>query len=232
MAFTDRHGGVSAAPYDELNLALSGGDAPEAVEENLHRLLADFAPRAAPAPPMRQVHGADVRSVGRSDLLAEEPHEADGQVTNEPGLVLMVRVADCVPVLLADAEAGVIGVAHAGRRGMAAGVIDRTVARMHDLAADRIRAWIGPHVCGGCYEVPASMQAEVVAEVPQARATTTWGTPSLDLGAGVRAQLEGHGVAVTDVARCTRESEDLYSHRRDGDAAGRLAGLITIRSQS
>jgi copper oxidase (laccase) domain-containing protein len=84
-------------------------------------------------------------------------------------------------------------------------------------------------VCGACYEVPAGLQQEVTAVVPTSRATTTWGTPSLDLGAGVRAQLAAAGVAVEDVSRCTRESEDLFSFRRDGERAGRHAGLVRLR---
>jgi copper oxidase (laccase) domain-containing protein len=84
-------------------------------------------------------------------------------------------------------------------------------------------------VCGACFEVPAEMQAEVGAAEPTAVATTSWGTPSLDLGAGVRAQLERDGVTVVDAGRCTRESPDLFSYRRDGRGAGRLAGLVRLR---
>jgi copper oxidase (laccase) domain-containing protein len=86
-------------------------------------------------------------------------------------------------------------------------------------------------VCGACYEVPEEMQAEVGALVPESVATTSWGTPSLDIGAGVRAQLVAAGVEVRDVSRCTRESADLYSYRRDGAGAGRLAGLIRLRAE-
>jgi hypothetical protein len=134
-----------------------------------------------------------------------------------------------VPVLLADAEAGVVGAAHAGRPGLAAGVVPATLARMRDLGASVVTAWVGPHVCGACYEVPEEMRDEVGALVPEAVATTSWGTPSLDLGAGVRAQLAAGGVSVVDAARCTRESPDLYSYRRDGLRAGRQAGLVRIR---
>jgi polyphenol oxidase len=141
----------------------------------------------------------------------------------------MVRVADCVPVLLADAEAGVIGAAHCGRLGLALGVVPATVERMRELGAEQVTAWVGPHVCGACYEVPAQMQAEVGAVEPTAVATTSWGTPSLDIGAGVRAQLERADVTVVDLSRCTRESPDPYSYRRDGRGAGRIAGLIRIR---
>ena len=151
-------------------------------------------------------------------------------VTATPDVVLMVRVADCVPVLLADADAGVVGAAHAGREGLAAGIVPATLEAMRSLGARSVTAWIGPHVCGACYEVPAELQHEVARTVPAAPATTSWGTPSLDLGAGVRAQLEAAGAQVHDAARCTRESSDLYSHRRDAEASGRLAGLVRIRS--
>ena len=226
LAFTDRFGGVSAVPYDELDLALDG-DAPEARAENLRRVVEAFAPGARVAQ-MRQVHGCDVVRVGEPQ--DDPPPEADGLVSTEPDLVLMVRVADCAPVLLADVEGGVIGAAHAGRLGMVAGVVSATVARMREAGATTIEAWVGPHICGACYEVPASMQAEVGAVVPESVSTTTWGTPALDLGAGVRAQLVALGVVVHELSACTRESADLYSFRRDGAAAGRLAGLIRLRS--
>ncbi len=154
--------------------------------------------------------------------------EADAIVTDRPGVTLLVRAADCVPLLLADDEARVIGAAHCGRPGLAAGVVPAVVARMRDLGADAITAWLGPHVCGSCYEVPAAMQADVGAVVPAAVTTTSWGTPSLDLGAGVRAQLEAAGVTMVDASRCTRESIDLYSYRRDGPRAGRQAGLVRM----
>ncbi|MDN4163178.1 polyphenol oxidase family protein [Nocardioides abyssi] len=219
LAFTDRLGGVSAAPWDELDLAIEGEDPEEARAENLCRVLADFAPDAGLAD-LRQVHGREV-------VTADGPVErvpGDGIVTTRSDVVLMVRAADCVPVLLSGGT--VVGAAHAGRAGVAAGVVPATVERMRELGAADVVAWIGPHVCGGCYEVPEQMQEEVGSVEPTTVATTTWGTPSLDLGAGVRAQLERLGVEVVDVSRCTVESPDLYSHRRDGRGAGRHAGLV------
>jgi YfiH family protein len=226
LAFTDRYGGVSAVPYDELNLALDDGDDPAARAENLRRVVAEFAPGATVAQ-VRQVHGADVDRVDDRRYTGIGP-EADAMVHSESA-VLMIRVADCVPVLLADAEAHVIGAAHAGRPGMVAGVVPATVAAMRDLGASRITAWIGPHICGRCYEVPETMRTEVGSVEPASVSTTSWGTPSLDIGAGVRAQLEAAGVTVHDVSACTRESAALYSYRRDGHGAGRLAGLIRLR---
>jgi YfiH family protein len=225
LAFTDRFGGVSEAPFDSLNLAIEGDDAPAARAENLRLLLEDFAPADALAD-LHQVHGNEV-------VLARGPvdrAEADGLVTDRPGIVLLVRAADCVPVVLADAGGRVVGAAHSGRNGVVTGVVVETVRRMRDLGADRIHAWVGPHVCGACYEVPADLRDEVAAIEPATRATTSWGTPALDLGAGVRAQLEREGVDVQEVRRCTREDAALYSYRRDGKGAGRLAGLVRIGS--
>jgi YfiH family protein len=226
LAFTDRYGGVSASPFDELNLAIEGDDDPAATQENTRRLLADFAPGDLLCD-LHQVHGDVVEVV--EDRGPRTRPQADGLVTDQPGVVLLVRAADCVPVLFADPGAGVVAATHCGRPGLLAEVVPRTVEEMGARGASEVTAWIGPHVCGGCYEVPAEMRDEVAAAVPESRATTTWGTPALDLGAGVRAQLERADVSVVDVSRCTRESPDLYSYRRDGRGAGRLAGLVRIR---
>ena len=179
---------------------------------------------------LSQFHGSDVATVTTVPVagpLDDVPH-ADAQVTSLRGVGLMVRVADCVPVVLADSSAGVIGVAHAGRLGTALDIATATVEAMREIGASRITAWIGPHICGRCYEVPAEMRAEVVAAVPESSAETSWGTPALDLGAGVRAQLVRAGVSVIEVGRCTFEDPELHSHRRDGAAAGRFAGLVWL----
>ncbi|MFC4787337.1 polyphenol oxidase family protein [Nocardioides sp. MAHUQ-72] len=176
---------------------------------------------------VNQVHGDEV-------LVAHDPGppplgdvpSADALVTTTRGLGLMVRIADCVPVLLADPARGVVGAVHAGRAGVFLGIVGRAVERMRAEGADELVAWVGPHVCGSCYEVPEPMRAEVATRVPETYAHTRWGTPSLDLGAGVRAQLDVLGVEVTEVGRCTLEDATLHSHRRDGAAAGRMAGLV------
>jgi polyphenol oxidase len=176
---------------------------------------------------MNQVHGDAVLLVDQpGPAPSEQVPTADALVTATPGLGLMVRVADCVPVLLADPTTGVLGVVHAGRAGVVLDVVGHTVARMREQGARDLQAWVGPHVCGGCYEVPEQMREDVAAAVPQTRAETTWGTPSLDLGAGVRAQLLVHGIDPVEVARCTREDHALHSYRRDGERSGRLAGLV------
>jgi len=179
---------------------------------------------------LHQVHGDVVLHVTEPWPAGprDDVPEGDALVTDRPGIGLMVRVADCVPVLLADPGAGVVGAVHAGRKGVALDIVGRAVDRMRALGAGEITAWVGPHVCGRCYEVPADLRAEVAAAVPATYAETGWGTPALDLGAGVGAQLAAAGVKAERVDRCTREDGDLHSYRRDGSASGRLAGLVWV----
>ncbi|MFD1661163.1 peptidoglycan editing factor PgeF [Streptomyces caeni] len=229
FAFTDRWGGVSAAPYEELNLGGAVGDDPGAVRTN--RELAAGALGLDPARVvwMNQVHGADVAVVDEPWGAAAVP-EVDAIVTARRGLALAVLTADCTPVLLADPAAGVAAAVHAGRPGMVAGVVPAAVRAMMELGAEpsRIVARTGPAVCGRCYEVPEAMRAEVSAVEPAAHAETSWGTPAVDVTAGVHAQLERLGVR--DRAQspvCTRESRDHFSYRRDR-ATGRLAGYVWL----
>ena len=178
---------------------------------------------------VRQVHGVEVAVVTGADQLdAVAARSADALLTTAPGVGLAVRVADCVPVLLADAAAGVVAAAHAGRVGLAAGVLQATVAAMRAHGASSITGWIGPHICGRCYEVPDAMAAEVDAAVPGTRSTTSWGTPALDLGAGAAGVLAGLGVQSVTVGGCTLEQPSLHSHRRDAAASGRQAGIIWL----
>lgn len=236
VAFTDRAGGVSEAPFSSLNLAVLTPDDPTSVHENLRRVMAAFTGEPdGELARMRQVHGSQVALVREGTPGAGTPGEADGLpevdalVTDRAGLTLMVLVADCVPVLLADPATGIVAAVHAGRVGVASGVVGSALAQMRSLGADQVTAWVGPHVCGACYEVPEEMREEVAAVVPATRAETSWGTPALDLGAGVVAQLQQEGVVVRQVGACTRERSDLYSHRREGAGSGRMAGLVRVR---
>jgi YfiH family protein len=229
FAFTDRWGGVSAAPYDTLNLGGAVGDDPAAVRANreLAAKTLGLAPDAVRW--MNQVHGREV-VVADGPWPGGEPPEADGVVTAAGGLALAVLTADCVPVLLADPVAGVAGAAHAGRPGLLAGVVPATVEAMRGLGADpaRIVARTGPAVCGLCYEVPAGMRDEAERTVPGSGAVTREGTPAIDIPRGVRAQLAACGV--TDVASspvCTRESRDHFSYRREG-TTGRQASYVWV----
>ncbi|MFD5816387.1 peptidoglycan editing factor PgeF [Streptomyces sp. NPDC127038] len=229
FAFTDRWGGVSAVPYEELNLGGAVGDDPGAVRAN--RELAAKALGLDPALVvwMNQVHGPDVAVVEEPWGASEIP-SVDAVVTTRRGLALAVLTADCTPVLLADPVAGVAAAAHAGRPGMIAGVVPAAVRAMVELGADpaRIVARTGPAVCGRCYEVPDAMRAEVAAVEPAAYAETSWGTPAVDVTAGVHAQLERLGVRDREQSPvCTLESQDHFSYRRDR-TTGRLAGYVWL----
>lgn len=228
FAFTDRWGGVSTVPYGELNLGGAVGDDPAAVREN--RVIAARSLGIDPADVvwMNQVHGAEVSVVTERQRPGEAP-TVDAVVTDRP-LALAVLTADCTPVLLADPVAGIVAAAHAGRPGLAAGVVPAAVRAMVGLGASagRIVAATGPAVCGRCYEVPAELRAQVAALVPAAYAETSWGTPALDIPAGVAAQLAEAGV--TEVVRssvCTLESTDHYSYRRE-QRTGRLASYVWL----
>jgi len=229
VLFTDRVGGVSQAPYDTLNLATHVGDAPEAVEANRAVLAAFAGVRPDRLVVLAAVSGGPVARVD-----ASSPTEVGGVeaiVTTEPGLAIGVIAADCVPVLLADDAAGVIGAAHAGRRGVEARIVTDTVQAMVDLGAEpgRIQAWLGPAICGRCYEVGGDVAAQTTAIAPRAASTTSWGTTALDLPAAVRAELATAGVArVQADPRCTHEDPLLYSYRRDG-LTGRQASVVVRR---
>ncbi len=176
-----------------------------------------------------QVHGARVLTVDHQDDPATIAAEsADALVTTAAGLAVAVRVADCLPVLFADPAAGVVAAAHAGRVGLAAGVLSATLERMAELGAAEVTAWIGPHICGQCYEVPAQLQHEFGNDHPAAPARTSWGTPSLDLAAAAQRQLQEQGCRVIRADPCTRTTPSLHSYRRDGAAAGRQAGLVWL----
>lgn len=228
--FTTRAGGQSMAPYAELNLATHVGDDARTVAANRAAVAA-----AIGLPPERlvfmdQVHGNDVVVV---DGPRPGPPVADALVTRTAQLALVVLVADCVPVLLADAAAGVVAAAHAGRRGLELGVVDATVHAMQECGAtpERIRVWLGPSIGGCCYEVPEAMQREVAAVAPGAVADggrTRSGTPSLDLRAGLTAALERLGVGdVGLTGGCTNDETDFFSYRRD-HTTGRFAGLVWL----
>ncbi len=229
VAFTDRLGGLSTGPYAELNLKPYGEADADRVPANVERVRQALA-GGGPAPgwvEMDQVHSATVAVVG--GRVPEPAPTADALVTAVPGTVLVTRAADCVPLVLADPGRGLVGAVHAGRNGVLLGVVPAAVAALRDLGAEDLVAWVGPSICGRCYEVPADLRDEVAAQVPATRSETSWGTPALDLPAGVRAQLGAERVEVVEVARCTYEDPELYSYRRQGPESGRHAGLVWVR---
>jgi len=235
FAFSDRHGGVSQAPYGSLNLGDHVGDDPAAVRRNRELAALELGLDPGRMVYLTQVHGDEV-VLARAPWAEGGRPEADASVTDVPGLGLAILVADCTPVLLADPEAGVVATAHAGRPGMAAGVVPATLARMVSLGADpsRIIAYTGPAVCGDCYEVPEAMRAEVAARVPESYATTRLGTPAVDVPGGVWAQLRAAGITAGNGHRspvCAMESKDHYSYRREG-VTGRFAGFVWLAPES
>jgi YfiH family protein len=217
-AVTDRSDGVSAGRYAGLNLGAHVDDQPEAVAENRRRLAEKLG---RPVLYMAQCHGADVAVV---DGMPVQAPRCDAVVTRTPEVALAVLVADCVPVLLSS-TGGVVAAVHAGRPGLLARIVPRTLDVMADLGAGVVDAVVGPSVCGRCYEVPEEMRGAAAREQPVSAAVSWTGTPAVDVGAGVVAQLHDAGVRVRWLPGCSRERPDLYSYRRDG-LTGRFAGIV------
>jgi YfiH family protein len=223
---TTRAGGVSAPPYDTFNLGDHVGDDPSSVAANRKRLASAIGLDSDAVVWMNQVHGDRVVRVDGPVESAVD--ETDALVTTTPRLALAVVTADCVPVLLADARAGVVAAVHAGRVGAQKGVVARTVEAMIDAGAHAadISVLLGPAVSGRNYEVPAAMADEVEAALPGSRTTTARGTPGLDLRAGIARQLRDLGITAIDAdPRCTVDDRNLFSHRRDAPT-GRLASVV------
>jgi YfiH family protein len=229
LGFTGRSAGRGTGPYAGLNLGGHVGDDPADVEANRRAVAAELSLPRERIVFMNQVHGADVLEV--TGPWSGQPPEADGIVSRTAELALAVLVADCVPVLLHDGDAGVVGAVHAGRPGMVGGVVVSAVEAMRDLGARSIRATLGPSVCSRCYEVPVDVVRQAADVSPAAAAWSWTGTPAIDVAAGVIEQLVANGVAVQWVPGCTRESDDLYSYRRD-KRTGRFAGLVCMRGET
>ncbi|WP_410570130.1 peptidoglycan editing factor PgeF [Amycolatopsis sp. cmx-4-61] len=227
---TTRAGGASKPPYDTFNLGDHVGDDEGNVYANRKRLAAELGLAEDKLAWMEQVHGRTATIVDGTETAAAEA--TDALVTATSGVALVVLVADCVPILLADAEAGVVSAVHAGRVGTRVGVVPAAVRAMQEAGAQvgRIEALLGPAICGDCYEVPAEMAADVEKHVPGSACRTRRGTPGLDLRAGLWRQLADLGVGKIGVdPRCTNEDKTLFSYRRDG-TTGRIAGITWIEA--
>ncbi|MGP4018104.1 peptidoglycan editing factor PgeF [Saccharopolyspora sp. 5N708] len=224
---TTREGGSSRPPFDSFNLGGRVGDDPAALAANQRKLADGIGLPEQRLVWMEQIHG-------RTATIVDGPQPAsveatDALVTAEPGLALVALSADCVPVLLGDPESGVVSAVHAGRVGARVGVLVSALKAMQEAGArlDRIEALLGPAACGECYEVPPEMQADVEKHLPGSACKTRKGTAGLDLRAGLWEQLAAAGIARIGVdPRCTMESPELYSHRRDGGRTGRFAAVI------
>lgn len=221
---TTRRGGISAPPYQSLNLGDHVGDTPTAVAANRARLRA-----CLPAEPLwlRQVHGA--RCV---DAAAASPGvAADAAFTRTPGVVCAVLTADCLPVLLCDVDATAAAAAHAGWRGLAAGVVEATIAAM-GVPGERLMAWLGPAIGPQSFEVGAEVRAAFLAHSAQA-ASAFVARPDgkwwCDIYALTVQRLKALGVCrIAGADFCTvREPQRFFSYRRDG-TTGRMASLIWL----
>ena len=241
---TLRHGlGVSQSPFDHFNLGSRCGDDADAVAENRRQLETALA---LPSPPrwLRQVHGTEVAVLsapppakaggGREGVAlagdAGEP-EADASVTSTPGTVLAILTADCLPVVFAAHDGSEIAAAHAGWRGLAAGVLEATVAAMR-TPEEQLVAWLGPAAGPDAYEIGEEVFEAFVsgdADAATAFASTRPGHWKVDLHALARRRLSACGMrAIHGGGRCTiSEPACFFSHRRDG-TSGRIATLAWI----
>jgi YfiH family protein len=237
--FFGRSGGVSTGAVAGLNCGLGSGDDPKAVETN-RRMAADAILSGAPLASVYQIHSPAAVIVTAAASYSERP-QADALVTDRPGLLLGIVTADCAPVLLADAEAGVVGAAHAGWRGALAGVTDQAIAAMISLGAriDRIAAAVGPCIARASYEVDDSFAERLLADdLANERffAEGQGGKPHFDLEAYVAARLAAAGVGrIETVGLDTYALEDrFYSYRRATHRIeptyGRQLSLIGIAS--
>jgi len=230
---TLRWGGYSDAPYDSFNLAEHTGDVPERVTKNRQQLLQSL-PASTEIQWLRQVHGTQVvEAVG-----CNYPASGDACFSRRPGIACAILTADCLPVLLCSLRGDVVAAAHAGWRGLAAGILEAVVSRM-DTPADQILAWLGPAIGPGTFEVGPEVRERFVDEAGPHRISVAAsfvvsqdrpGHYLADLYALARQRLAALGVArVYGGGECTvTDSQRYFSYRRDG-RTGRMASLIMLQ---
>lgn len=221
---TTRHGGVSTAAYDSLNLGSHVGDAPLAVARN--RMLLNTLLPSEPVW-LEQVHGTAVVSADMAGCRVQ----ADACIARQRGSVCVVMTADCLPVLLCDEQGTVVGAAHAGWKGLAAGVIEATVCEMA-VEPHKLMAWLGPAIGPDAFEVGDEVRAVFLATDPQAAAAFVPGQSGkwfADIHALARMRLDALGITrIYGGGHCTfRERDDFYSYRRDG-VTGRMGSFIWL----
>jgi YfiH family protein len=232
-ALFTRLGGVSQPPFATLNLGHTVGDDLEGVRVNHQRALGALGWRREDVATCYQVHGARVGVVGLDDRGQVRP-ETDALVTDTPGVVLMLRFADCAPVLFFSRRRRVIGLAHAGWRGVTAGNVPATVATLVEVfgcePAD-LWAGVGPSIGPCCYDVGQDV-VEQVREVVNGREPFRWeaGRARLDLWTAVQSQLEENGVGRIEVAQmCTAcHTDEWFSHRAERGRTGRFGVAIGL----
>jgi YfiH family protein len=227
-AFTLRRGGVSAPPFDSLNLGAHVGDEAAAVAENRRRVRQRLA---LPAEPdwIEQVHGTRVADLDEERDAPRAP--ADAALTRTPGRVCAVQVADCLPVLIAARNGSAVAAAHAGWRGLAAGVLEQTVTSL-GIACEGLIAWLGPAISAPHFEVGGEVRAAFLthdAEAETAFAMNARGRWQCDLAALARRRLAALGVEeICGGHWCTfADAARFFSFRRDG-RCGRMAALVWL----
>jgi polyphenol oxidase len=248
-AFSTRQGGVSQSPFATLNLGLSVGDEPLAVEENRRRFFGGFGIDPGRVVRARQVHGNGILRVdaalteraGFPHCLVEEPAEFDALMTSLPGLALVVSTADCLPIVIYDPVRPAVAAVHAGWRGTAQRIAAQAVSAMSDAygtdPGDCIAA-IGPGIRKCCFEVDAPVVEAMARVIPTWEAHAEAVRPKhwlMDLPGINRAILEGAGLRreqIEDVRLCTACRTDLFfSHRADKGRTGRMMNFIFLHDE-
>jgi YfiH family protein len=232
-----RLGGVSQGQWASLNMSCTTGDAPEPVRENCRRALQALGLRPEQTCSSWMVHGRQVRVVQREDLNAPGANDAraDALVTQARGVALTLRFADCLPVMLYDPQQGAAGLAHAGWRGIVAGVLAETVRAMQSAFGSRPRdiiAGIGPSIGPHKFEVGADVAAQIQGAVPEpvVRQAPDRNKAFVDLWAAARAQLAGAGVGHIEIAGiCTAsDTQEWFSHRAERGRTGRFGAIVAL----
>jgi hypothetical protein len=238
--FTTRHGGSSRAPFNSLNLAFHTGDQQAAVDANRAAVARTFGIAPQLLLTVQQVHGSEILVIDQEnpDLSHFQRVECDAIITNQPGIMAGILVADCYPVVLYDPDGPAAGVVHAGWRGAAAGLIGRTVQAMKTMFGsrpERLCAAIGPGIGGHGYEVDRPVREAFRAgsgHWEQIARETRLGHWLLDLRLSCQLQLlaaglqEGQVEAVAECTCCHRET--FYSYRRDQGRTGRQMGFVLL----
>lgn len=214
--FTSRLGGVSKAPFDSANLGLHVGDDPFDVATNRETLIRQIG---MPIVFMEQVHGDTVVLVEKDSNTPT----CDALITTHHNLALAVMVADCIPLLLKSDVA--VAAVHVGRKGLMNGIARKTIDAMRDLGAEVIYSYIGPNICGNCYEVSEEIFNQVIEKYPSADSSKRTGKFTLDLVAGLKSDLKD--TVLIDHSSCVFEDSKSFSYRRDG-ITGRQAGVIWL----
>ncbi|MFM7860677.1 MAG: peptidoglycan editing factor PgeF [Candidatus Nanopelagicaceae bacterium] len=212
--FTNRIGGVSKAPFDSANLGDHVGD--NAIDVLSNRSLLE-AQIGMPIVFMNQVHGDTVVLVEDAQITPT----CDALITTERNLALAVMVADCIPLLLKSEVA--VAAVHVGRKGLMNSIARNAIAAMRDLGAEIIHSYIGPSICGNCYEVSEEIFNEVTMRYPATNSLNQSGKYTLDLVSGLKSDLKD--TVIMDHSSCVLEDPKTFSYRRDG-TTGRQAGVI------